>query len=99
MLYRAALAGAISVVVFTAVHHLTISNIWMMLPMMLLAGAICGVCIAWTFAAVCPDPSPGNWVTCNLVILALLAALSTASILIYEPVTTMAAIMEGGGPR
>ena len=93
-----ALAGAVSVVVFTAVHHLTISDIWAMLPMMLIAGAACGACVAWTFGALFRPSSLGQWVVWNLAILASLGILATASVLIYQPVTTMAAIMERGGP-
>lgn len=93
-----ALAGAISVVVFTAVHHLTISDIWAMLPMMLFAGAACGACVAWTFEALFRPHSLGRWAVWNLAILAALGILAISSVLIYQPVTTMAAIMERGGP-
>lgn len=91
-------AGAISVVVFTLVHHLTISDIWSMLPMMLMAGAACGACITWTFQGLFQRRSLRLWAASNLMILAALAVLAAASIVIYEPVTTMAAIMDRGGP-
>jgi hypothetical protein len=93
-----ALAGAISVVVFTAVHHLIISDIWVTLPLMLFAGVICGMCLAWTFESLFRSSTMGRWVIWNLVILASLAALAIASLIIYEPVVAMSAIMERGGP-
>ena len=46
---RGAAAGAIATVVFTVVHHLTISNIWATLPVMLAAGALCGWSLAWSY--------------------------------------------------
>lgn len=91
-------AGALSVVVFTWVHQLTISDIWSMLPMMLVAGAVCGACITWSFQGFLRRHSLGSWVAWNLVILAALGALAIASMVVFEPVTTMAAIMDRGGP-
>lgn len=93
-----AIAGAISVVVFTAVHHLIISDIWATLPMMLLAGAACGACVAWTFETLFRPHSFGRWAVWNLAILAALGVLAISSVLIYQPVATMGAIMERGGP-
>lgn len=83
---------------FTVVHHLTISNIWSMLPMMVLTGAISGARIAWAFQGLFRRHSMGWWAAWNLVILAGLVTLTAASMVVYEPVTTMAAIMERGGP-
>lgn len=91
-------AGVLSVVVFTWVHHLTISDIWSMLPMMLVAGAACGACITWSFQGLFRRHSLGSWTSWNLVILAALGALAVASMVVFDPVTTMAAIMNRGGP-
>jgi Mg2+/citrate symporter len=43
------IAGAASTLVFTAIHHLFISNIWFSLLPMLIAGALCGLCLAWSY--------------------------------------------------
>lgn len=95
---RGAVSGAISVVVFTAVHHVTISNIWPMLGVMLVAGAVCGLCIAWSYGRLFPGYSIGTWWGYNLSYLAVFAGLAATSMLVFEPVTTMAAISARGGP-
>ncbi len=38
-------AGAVSAAVFALVHGLFISEIWFSLPMLLAAGALCGICL------------------------------------------------------
>ena len=41
-----ALAGAGAAFAFTAFHQLVISNIWASLPIVVIAGAMCGVAVA-----------------------------------------------------
>ncbi|RMH01652.1 MAG: hypothetical protein D6706_01595, partial [Chloroflexi bacterium] len=60
-----ALAGAVAVVAFTIIHHIFISNIWFSFPMMLVAGAVCGGCVAWSFGQPVERPSPGRWLRYN----------------------------------
>ena len=93
-----AIAGAVSAVVFTVVHDLTISNIWWMLGPMVVAGAISGLCIAWTFGRLFQRGSIATWVGYNAVYLAMFGALAATSVIVFEPVTTMAAISAAGGP-
>lgn len=95
---KGALSGVISVVVFTAVHHVTISNIWPMLGVMMVAGAVCGLCIAWSYGRLSSCYSIGTWSGYNLSYLTVFAGLAAASMLVFEPVTTMAAISTRGGP-
>jgi hypothetical protein len=94
-----AVAGAISAFAFTALHHLVISDIWFSLPLMLGAGALSGLCLAWTYGVLFEAPTAGGWWLYNGVWVALLVLLGAASFVVYEPVTTMAAVMAaGGGP-
>lgn len=93
-----AIAGAASVVVFTVVHDLIISDIWWMLGPMVVAGALSGLCLAWTFERLFQRRSIATWVAYNAAYLAMFGALAAASVIIFEPVTTMAAISAEGGP-
>lgn len=93
-----AIAGASSVLMFTIVHDLTISNIWPMLGPMVVAGMMCGSCITWTYGRLFGRQSVGTWIGYNAVFLAMFAALAVASVMLFEPVTTMAAISAQGGP-
>lgn len=95
---RGALAGAASALVFTFVHQLTISNIWAMLGPMVVAGALCGLCIAWTYGRFFGSYTIGTWVGYNAIYLAMFAALAAVSVVVFEPVTTMAALINRGGP-
>jgi hypothetical protein len=91
-------SGAASALVFTVVHGLTISNIWPMLGMMLVAGAVCGACLAWSYEHLFPHPSITTWMAYNAAHLAMFAVLAAVSVVAFEPVTTMAAITARGGP-
>lgn len=93
-----AIAGAISAFAFAAIHHLLISDIWFSLLPMLFAGAACGACLAWSYRRLFAAPTVRTWLGYNLVHVALLALLGLASILVFEPVTTIAALVEADGP-
>jgi hypothetical protein len=56
-LSHGALAGAFSALTFTWAHDLLISDIWFSLPIMMIAGAACGACLAWTFDLLIEIPS------------------------------------------
>ncbi|MDJ0665590.1 MAG: hypothetical protein QNJ75_13645 [Acidimicrobiia bacterium] len=95
---RGAAAGAMATVVFTVVHHLTISNIWAPLPIMLGAGGLCGWSLAWSYERLFDGYSLRTWLGYNAAHLAVFAALGVASIVVFESVTTVAAVMARGGP-
>jgi uncharacterized membrane protein YuzA (DUF378 family) len=97
LLASGAVAGAASAIAFTALHHILISDIWFSLPLMVAAGALSGLCLAWTYQVLFEAPTPARWWLYNGVWVALLALLGVASFLVYEPVTTMAAVMAAGG--
>lgn len=90
-------AGLVSPVVFAALHALFISDIWFSLAPMLLAGALCGLCVAWTFALLVPEPTAGGWIRYNLVYLGLFVLVGAASVVVFEPIATIAELSAMGG--
>ena len=93
-----ALAGAFSALVFTVVHQVLISSIWFALPAMLGAGAVCGACIAWSYRLVTPSPSASTWLRYNLMFLAMFVALGAVSVAVFDPMTTIAALLQTKEP-
>jgi hypothetical protein len=93
-----AVAGAVSVVVFTAVHQWLISDIWNTLVPMAAAGALCGVMVAWSYARLFGRRlSTASWVGYNALYVGLLALLGLVSVLVFEPIVTAAELLEIGG--
>ena len=93
-----ALAGAISVFAFTVIHDFFISDIWFSLVIMLIAGALCGLCIGWSYALLIKAPSSGSWWRYNMLYVGLLFLLGIVSVLIFEPTTTIAALSAANEP-
>lgn len=93
-----AAAGASSALVFTLIHDLLISDIWFSLAAMLGAGAICGLCVAWSYRRLVARPSLGGWLGYNMVYVATLGLLGVASVVAFEPVTTIGALVAANGP-
>lgn len=93
-----ALAGAVSTLVFTIVHDIFISDIWAMLVPMLVAGVLCGGLVSWSYRLLIEATTLRNWLGYNLVYLASFGLLGLASVLLFEPVTTMAAVVSLNGP-
>ncbi|MFO7538220.1 MAG: hypothetical protein R6X32_09185 [Chloroflexota bacterium] len=92
------IAGAASTFVFTAIHHLFISNIWFSLLPMLIAGALCGLCLAWSYGRLFQPPSIPTWLLYNLVYIALFFLLGILSILIFEPIATIPQLVVANEP-
>jgi hypothetical protein len=92
------IAGATSTVVFTAIHHLFISNIWFSLLPMLTAGALCGLCLAWSYGRLFRPPSIPTWLLYNLVYIALFFLLGILYILIFEPTVTIPQLIVANEP-
>lgn len=93
-----AVAGVVAVLGFTIVHDILISDIWAMLPIMAVAGAISGACLGWSYDRVVRLPSAWSWLAYNTAFLLMFGMLGAASVVVFEPVTTMAAVIERGGP-
>lgn len=93
-----AAAGAASALAFTVIHDIFISDIWFSAPIMLLAGALCGLCIGWSYGRLVDRPSIGSWLRYNLIYVAMLMLLGVASMLTFEPMMSMTALMASDGP-
>jgi len=65
---------------------------------MMIAGALCGACVGWTYALLFATASVRSWVGYNLVYLGVLALLGVASVVVFDPVTTVAAVIEANEP-
>lgn len=96
--FNGALAGVISTMVFTIVHQIFISPIWFMLWPIVFAGAICGALLSWSYRLLATIPSRRGWLVYNLIYVLMFGLLGAASELIFEPVTTMAAVVTLKGP-
>jgi hypothetical protein len=88
----------VSVIVFTWVHDLFISDIWSMLPVMAVAGLACGMCLTWSYRAVVSRPSLRSWAGYVVGFIVMFCLLAVASVVVFEPVTTMAEVVAAGGP-
>jgi hypothetical protein len=93
-----AFSGIVSTLIFTSIHDIFISNIWFMVLPMLLAGALCGALLSWSYRLLAAIPSKRGWLVYNLIYAALFGILGMASVLIFKPVTTMAAVITLDGP-
>ena len=93
-----AAAGGLSALVFTVAHQLLISSIWFAFPIMLVAGVLCGLCIALGFVLTDPAPSVQSWLRYNFSYLIMFVALGITSIVVFEPVTTIAALLKTNEP-
>jgi hypothetical protein len=93
-----AVAGAVSAFAFAIIHDVFISDIWFSLIMMMVAGAVCGLCIAWSYGLLVGAPSTGSWLGYNALYVAMFVLLGVASVLVYEPVTTIGALIAANEP-
>jgi hypothetical protein len=76
-----AIAGALSTFVFAVIHYIFISDIWYSLIMMMIAGALCGLCIGWSYALLNKIPTLGNWWRYNMLYVALFTVLERKRLL------------------
>lgn len=97
-LLSGALAGVFSTLVFTIIHDIYISDIWFMLLPMVVAGALCGALVSLSYGLLAAVPSLRGWLVYNLVYVFLFGLLGALSVLIFDPVTTMAAVVNLNGP-
>jgi hypothetical protein len=93
-----AVAGALSAFAFAIIHDVFISDIWFSLVMMMVAAALCGVCIGWSYGLLVEAPSVGSWLRYNMLYVAMFVLLGAASVLVFEPVTTIAVLVAANEP-
>lgn len=93
-----AAAGAGSALTFTVVHDLFISDIWAMLLPMLVAGAVCGACLGWSYRRLAVRPTVPGWLRYNGTFLVMFGLLGALSVAVFDPVTTMAEVVSANAP-
>lgn len=93
-----AISGSVTTVAFAAMHHVLISDIWFSLVPMLVVGATCGVSLAWSYRLLFGTPGLATWMLYNATYMILLVILGIASLLLFEPVTTSAAVIAASEP-
>jgi hypothetical protein len=91
-------AGAFSGLVFCVIHQVAISSIWFAVGPMLIAGAVCGTCVAWSYALVVKNYSVRSWAQYNALYVAALVGLGVTSLIMFEPVTTIPALLQSDAP-
>lgn len=90
-------AGALSALAFAVVHALWITDIWFSLVPMMVAGAVCGATIGWSYGRLF-EPSIRTWLLYNASYVIALAVLGMVSVAAFEPRTTMAELLALDGP-
>ena len=93
-----AIAGVVSTLAFTIIHDIFISDIWFSLVIMLVAGALCGGCVSWSYGLLVAEPSWKNWLGYNLWYVGMFVLLGFISVLLFEPVVSMAALVATNAP-
>jgi len=86
-------AGGFTVLGFMVIHDLWISDIWFSVGRMVFAGALCGLCIVWSYNTAALDHSVKAWFAYNGVIAGLLIGIGGVSFLVLDPKFTMAEAM------
>jgi hypothetical protein len=93
-----ALAGAFSAFIFCIVHQILISPIWFAIVAMLVAGAVSGACLAWSYALAVKNRTVRSWIQYNVLYVVILVALGAVSLVMFEPVTTIAQLLKSNEP-
>ena len=88
-----ALSGVVVVLGFTVVHDIFISDIWFNVGPMLVAGALCGFCIAWSYREGVPDHSTTAWFRYASLYAVWMIALGAVSLAVLQPRFTMTELM------
>ena len=89
-LLAGAAAGALVMVGFTVIHGVFIVDIWDMLRPMVFSGAICGLCLVWSYRAASPSHDTQRWLQYIAACTGLLIVMGGVSLLTLESRFTMA---------
>ncbi len=65
---------------------------------MLVAGGLCGTCLAWCYSLLVTGPTFRSWLLYNALFVGMFAALGLTSIASFRPVTTIAALLAAQAP-
>ncbi len=88
-----ALAGTVSAWSFAYIHGVFISDIWFSLPALLIAGAICGLCLGWTYGLLFQEPSLRTWLEYNALWVGMFVLIGLVSVVVFKPSMTLAEVM------
>lgn len=88
-----ALSGVVVVLGFTVVHNVFISDIWFNVGPMFFAGALCGLCIVWSYRKGVAEHSSAAWFRYAGLYAAEMIVLGAVSLLALRPRFTMAELM------
>ena len=93
-----ATAGLITVLGFTILHQLLISDIWFSFLPMALAGIACGASLASSYTLQFTPATRRSWWGFILLHTTMLLALGGVSVLLFEPVVPMAVLIAANEP-
>lgn len=93
-----AAAGGLTVLGFTTLHDIIISDIWFNLMPMLIAGVICGLSLAWSYRSTAGGRPAARWYGYNTIYVLVLLVLGAVSLVVLEPRFTMAELMVADDP-
>jgi hypothetical protein len=88
-----AVTGVLVVLGFTVVHDIFISDIWFNVGPMLFTGALCGLCVAWSYRIGVADHSTTAWFRYAGLHAVEMIALGAVSLMVLRPRFTMAELM------
>ncbi len=89
-----AASGTITVLLFTLLHALLISDIWFNVVPMMVAGAVCGASLVWSYRAAVADHAPRRWLAYVGACSGLLITLGIVSLVVLEPRFTMTDLVD-----
>lgn len=93
-----AASGALTAVLFAALHDLLISDIWFSLVPMMMAGALCGASLGASYRLLFRPSSTATWFIYSAAYVLLFVGLGVASVALLEPVTTIGALIAAEAP-
>lgn len=93
-IYSGSISGFITTLVFTVIHHIFISDIWYTFIFMAIAGIICGSLIALSYGMIFHEFTLLKWINYNSIYLLMFLLLGLVSVIVFEPVTTVAILMK-----
>ncbi len=86
-------SGVVAVLGFTVAHDIFISDIWFNVGPMLFAGALCGLCLVWSYRTGVAEHSTAAWFRYSGIHAAEMIVLGAVSLLALRPRFTMAELM------
>lgn len=85
--------GVVVVFGFTIFHNLVIADIWFNIGPMLIAGAVCGFCVAWSYRRAVVGHSTGAWFRYAGLYTVEMIVLGAVSVAVLQPRFTMAELL------